>query len=1712
MRKLYLFLALLCVGFALQAQQTTFRIQYDVAIFDLPGGIIQNPAGSYVFSGTNASFGTTGHLFQVNANGIVTWSKAYSAGGLSTQFADVKNVTGGGYVVTGGTGSGCLIMKVDNNGNLVWANRYRVGSGSNEYGNRVIETSDGGFVVAGSVNDVDPDGAGALGVQDSSKMFAMKVNSAGTMQWMRTFFYTTAFDDDDYLQDVAEVADGYVFTGYATIVGGDGQSDAVILKTNTTGTLQWAHRWGNSNSESGYAIINNGSNQVVIAGDDNARAFLLNVNTPNTGPTTTGTNSIYTTAGFAALGSSLVKTKDNQFTLFGTRIGTTFTPPFLDFSAFIMKTNAGTGAVTWSRTYNSGFVSILPVGLQASDTGYVMNSLSAALGGGFSSYDYGVVKTDVLGLQNASLGCPPASPTFSRSNYAPTFTAFTPTIVTTGTTTGITPTVANVGQTTGIVCQYIQCTAPPQPTVTATGNNVCPGTQVTINASGGTNVTYRVYTQATNGTSIGTAPLNVNPTTTTTYYVAADDNTNPGCVSTRGQVTVTVIQPPAAVGAITGPTSPCPGPRAYSIGAVSGATSYTWAVPGGGGSVTGGQGTTNATVTWTTAGTYTVTVTATNTCGSTSATLAVNVQAGPPTSVGSITGSTNPCPGTQAYSIGNVTNATTYTWSVSGGGTIASGQGTTGISVNWTTSGGPYTVSVVASNSCGSVTGTVNVNVQNAAPGTLGNITGPATPCLGSQTYSVTGVSGSPTYTWSVSGGGTISSGQGTTSINVNWATAGGPYTVSVTASNACGNNSKTLAVTVSAGVSGVAASASPNPACVGDAVTLNGTGNGVTTWSWSGPNSYSSSAQSPNISSITAAGAGIYTLTASSSCGTATATVNVVVNNVPQAVTASATPNPACAGQTILFTGSGTGAASWAWAGPNSFASALQNPSLPNAQVNATGVYTLTATNACGNTPATVTLTVNEPPTAVTATGTPNPVCEGTTLNLSGSATGATAYAWSGPNTFSSTQLNETVSNFQQANAGTYTLAASNTCGTTTATVNVTMATVPTNVSATAAQTNLCFGSTLTLNGSATGATSWAWSGPNGFSSTQQNPSTANVTLADSGTYTLTATNSCGSTPATILVDIDTTIENVNVTSAPDDTICTGGSINLTATGDNVNNWSWTGPNNFTSAQQSPTIPTATAVNSGTYIVTASNACNDVIDSLYVLVNTIPITPGTINGSLTACGSDTATYTVTGISNATSYNWTVSGGGTILSGQGTTSIDVLWGGATGNYTVSVTAGNNCGNSSATSITVNVLAPAPVMNTFIIGDTAVCPGSYPYNITNIPNATGYTWTVSNGGTISSGQGTTSVNVNWSTAGAQTLSVVATNTCGNSSAASVNVTVFPAPTTPAITVSDDTICEGSSTTLTGSNSSGGTGISYHFYDAATGGNMYASHPLTVSPTQTTTYYLEVINSNGCTASSGRVPVTVYVIPAPAVLNVSAESDSVCFNTGTTLTATATAGSSITWWDSPIGGNQLGSGNTYTVDSLQFTTTYYVQATSTGGCQNLQGRVPVTVGVIELPVVTLTTDKDQNIAFPNEAITFTASPDGYANYEFFVNGESVQSGTLNTWASAKLSDKDTVSVVATGNGCASVESEVVVTIADFPNAFTPNGDAVNDVFLKDYELLVLNRWGQKLYEGIEGWDGTFNGDKVSAGTYYYIVTLKNITDRDSQIKGTVLLIQE
>lgn len=179
--------------------------------------------------------------------------------------------------------------------------------------------------------------------------------------------------------------------------------------------------------------------------------------------------------------------------------------------------------------------------------------------------------------------------------------------------------------------------------------------------------------------------------------------------------------------------------------------------------------------------------------------------------------------------------------------------------------------------------------------------------------------------------------------------------------------------------------------------------------------------------------------------------------------------------------------------------------------------------------------------------------------------------------------------------------------------------------------------------------------------------------------------------------------------------------------------------------------------------------------------VCTIPATPGTITGAITACnGSAGNVYSISAVSGATSYTWTVPSGASITSGQGTASIIVAFGSASGN--IGVTATNACGTSAANTLVVTINPPAPATPGAITGSTTFCSGSAGnvYSVSAVSGATSYTWSVPSGATIASGQGTVSITVTFgSTSG--NISVTATNSCGTSAANTLAVTLVVSPT-------------------------------------------------------------------------------------------------------------------------------------------------------------------------------------------------------------------------------------------------------------------------------------------------------------------------------------------
>jgi gliding motility-associated-like protein len=109
----------------------------------------------------------------------------------------------------------------------------------------------------------------------------------------------------------------------------------------------------------------------------------------------------------------------------------------------------------------------------------------------------------------------------------------------------------------------------------------------------------------------------------------------------------------------------------------------------------------------------------------------------------------------------------------------------------------------------------------------------------------------------------------------------------------------------------------------------------------------------------------------------------------------------------------------------------------------------------------------------------------------------------------------------------------------------------------------------------------------------------------------------------------------------------------------------------------------------------------------------------------------------------------------------------------------------------------------------------------------------------------------------------------------------------------------------------------------------------------------------------------------------------------------------------------------------------------------------------------------------------------------------------------------------------DGCEAIDAvQIVFEACDcrqmIPTAFSPNGDGLNDIFLpefscdliKGYFLEVYNRWGERVYRNerpSKGWDGTWNGRALDAGTYYYRLQYENLRAEVIQAKGDLVLIR-
>src|SRR5205823_1901797 len=154
--------------------------------------------------------------------------------------------------------------------------------------------------------------------------------------------------------------------------------------------------------------------------------------------------------------------------------------------------------------------------------------------------------------------------------------------------------------------------------------------------------------------------------------------------------------------------------------------------------------------------------------------------------------------------------------------------------------------------------------------------------------------------------------------------------------------------------------------------------------------------------------------------CISAGGPTDVVVNAIP-ATPAASNGGPYCAGATIALSTPTVAGATYAWTGPNGFTSPQQNPTRANAAAADAGTYSVTvAVGGCSSAAGTTSVVIVAKPATPTASN-GGPYCEGSTIALSTPTVSGAAYAWTGPNGFTSALQNPTRANAAAADFGTY-------------------------------------------------------------------------------------------------------------------------------------------------------------------------------------------------------------------------------------------------------------------------------------------------------------------------------------------------------------------------------------------------------------------------------------------------------------------------------------------------------------------------------------------------------------------------------------------------------------------------------------------------------------------------------------------------------------------
>ncbi len=248
---------------------TLWTRTYGGALDDQGYSVQQTQDGGYIVAGYSNSFGNFYcqiYLIKTNASGDTLWTNTFGDSSGARGYT-VQQTSDGGYIAAGSTGYGTgdiYLIKTDASGDTLWTRTY---GGTNwDQGNSVQQTPDSGFIIAGFTYSFGP---------GWPNVYLIKTNASGDTLWTRAYGGT----DYNVGNSIQQTSDGGYIVAGTTSSYGAGSFDFYLIKTNASGDTLWTSTYGGRNQDWGYSVQQTQDGGYIVAGWNGYDIYLVKTDT-----------------------------------------------------------------------------------------------------------------------------------------------------------------------------------------------------------------------------------------------------------------------------------------------------------------------------------------------------------------------------------------------------------------------------------------------------------------------------------------------------------------------------------------------------------------------------------------------------------------------------------------------------------------------------------------------------------------------------------------------------------------------------------------------------------------------------------------------------------------------------------------------------------------------------------------------------------------------------------------------------------------------------------------------------------------------------------------------------------------------------------------------------------------------------------------------------------------------------------------------------------------------------------------------------------------------------------------------------------------------------------------------------------------------------------------------------------------------------------------